>query len=149
MNVDVTKLKITDLIPQRPPFVMVDKLVSCNMTDAVTELLVCSDNLFCNEGTLSAPGMMENMAQSCAVRMGWINMVHGECVKIGVIGEIKNCDFLRQPKVDEHITTYVHIIEDIFNLTLAKVEMKVGDETIGRATMKIATLDNTNKEAEQ
>lgn len=146
MNIDVSTLNITSLIPQRPPFVMVDRLVSCCITDAVTELRMRPDNIFCEEGMLSAPGMLENMAQSCAARMGWVNMTRNESVKIGVIGEIKKCEFIRQPKVDEVITTYVHIVEDIFNLTLADVVMKVNDETVGFATMKIAKVDDTPKE---
>lgn len=140
MSVEAPVLNIADLIPQRPPFVMVDRLVSCCVTDAVTELLVRADCLFCDDGSLSAPGMMENMAQTCAARMGWLNMTRGEQVSIGVIGEIKQCEFLRQPVVGELITTHVHIEEDVFHLTLADVVMQVGSETVGRATMKIATV---------
>jgi len=142
MDTELSKIPITDFIPQRPPFVMVDRLTSCDMTDAVTCLTVRSDNLFCDDGVLSAPGMMENMAQSCAARMGWVNMMRGDRVKIGVIGEVRNCTFIRQPQVGERITTYVHIVEDIFNLTLADITMKVGDETVAYTTLKIATIDD-------
>lgn len=143
MNKNLSNIPITDLIPQRPPFVMVDRLISCCITDAVTELTVRPDNIFCDNDNLSQPGMLENMAQSCAAKMGWLNMTRNEAVKIGMIGEIKNCKFVRQPKVGERVTTYVHIVEDIFNLTLATVTMKIGEEILASTTIKIATVDET------
>lgn len=141
MNKTLSNIPITDLIPQRPPFVMVDRLISCWITDAVTELTVRPDNIFCDNDNLSQPGMLENMAQSCAARMGWLNMTRNEAVKIGMIGEIKNCKFVRQPKVGELVTTYVHIVDDIFNLTLATVTMKIDEEILASTTIKIATVD--------
>lgn len=143
MDADLSNMPITDLIPQRPPFVMVDRLTSCCMTDAVTELTVRPDNIFCEDGKLSQPGMLENMAQSCAARMGWLCMTRNEGVKIGVIGEVNSCKFHRQPKVGELITTHVHIMEDIFNLTLASATMMAGEETLASTTIKIALVDNT------
>jgi len=35
----------------------------------------------------------------------------------------------------------VHIIEDVFHLTLADVTVKVADETVASARMKIALMD--------
>jgi len=145
MDVDLSNMPITDLIPQRPPFVMVDCLKSCCMTDAVTELTVRSDNIFCEDGKLSQPGMLENMAQSCAARMGWLCLIRDEDVKIGMIGEIKDCSFFRQPKVGEIVTTHVHIAEDIFNLTLASAVMRIGEEVVAQTTMKIALVNNIVK----
>lgn len=143
-NTHISKIPITDLIPQRAPLVMIDRLVSCNMTDAVTEYTVVADGLFCEHGTLSAAGMMENMAQSCAARMGWVCRMRDEGIKIGVIGEIKNCNFLRHPAVGEKVSTHVHIIEDVFNLTLATATMNAGDEQLASVTMKIALVDDIN-----
>lgn len=134
-------MTITDLIPQRPPFVMVDRLTMCDITDAVTELTVRRDNLFVEANRLSQPGMVENMAQSCAARMGWLSMMRNESIKIGFIGEIRNCVLHRQPVVGELLTTRVHVVEDVFNITLATTTMSVGDEVLATATMKIALVD--------
>lgn len=138
---NIAETPITELIPQRSPFVMVDKLQSCETTDAVTTFLMREDDLFCEDGRLSAPGMLENMAQSCAARMGWLCKTHNEGIKIGVIGEIRGCKFVRHPVVGELITTHIHIIEDVFNFTLATATMKVGEEVIAGTTMKIALVD--------
>ena len=105
-------IPITSLIPQRPPFVMVDRVLSCDIVTAVTELTVRPDNIFLDDGLLSAAGIIENMAQSCAARMGCVNRMNGEAIKIGFIGDIRDCQILRQPRREEVMTTHVDIIED-------------------------------------
>ena len=129
---DFKDIPITNLIPQRSPFIMVDRVLSCDMTDAVTEFVVREDNIFLDQMTLAPTGIIENIAQSCAARMGCINMQQKESVKLG---------FIRRPKCHETMTTYVNIIEDIFNLTLASVTVKVDDEVISTARIKIALTD--------
>ncbi len=138
---DWQNIPITSLIPQRHPFVMVDKVLSCDNTEAVTSLLVREDNIFLDNGKLSPAGIIENMAQSCAARMGCINTMRKERIKIGFIGDIRECKILRQPLCGEEITTFVHIIEDVFYLTLASVTCNIGDEIISTARMKIALTD--------
>ena len=134
-------IPITSLIPPRPPFVMVDRVLSCDLSDAVTEFAVREDNIFLDDGLLSPAGIIENMAQSCAARMGCVNRMNGEAIKIGFIGDIRNCEIIRQPRCQEMLTTHVNIIEDVFNLTLANVTIHVGDEVIASARIKIALSD--------
>lgn len=138
---DWQTIPITSLIPQRPPFVMVDKVVRCDNTKAVTEFVVREDNIFLDDMKLSAAGIIENMAQSCAARMGCISRLGSEPVKIGFIGDIRDCEILRQPDCHETLTTHIEVIEEVFNLTLASVVTKVADETIASARMKIALTD--------
>ena len=134
-------IAITTLIPQRPPFVMVDRVLSCDLSDAVIEFEVREDNIFLDDGMLAPAGIIENMAQACAARLGCVSRMRGGPVKIGFIGDIRNCDIARQPRCGETLTTHVHIVEDVFNMTLAEVCSKVNDETIASARVKIALVD--------
>ena len=138
---NLQELAITTLIPQREPFVMVDKVLACDEADAVTQFEVREDNIFLDDMKLAPAGIIENMAQACAARMGCINRMRGEGVKIGFIGDIRNCCIERQPRCGETITTHVHIVEDVFNMTLAEVTTHVNDETIASARVKIALVD--------
>ena len=134
-------ITINELIPQRPPFVMIDKLVSCDMVVTVTELEVRDDNVFVCNDRFSAEGMMENMAQTCAARMGYINLSRNEAVKIGVIGAVSNYEVFHTPKVGETITTTIEVIEELFQITMVKAVVRCGDETLAQANMKIALMD--------
>jgi predicted hotdog family 3-hydroxylacyl-ACP dehydratase len=132
---------MTSLIPQRPPFMMVDKILSCDDTDAVTEFLVRQDNILLDGNQLSSAGIVENMAQSCAARMGCVNLLHNRPIKLGFIGEIKNLKINRQPMLNDHLITEVHILMDVFDMTLASVYTKVNGEVIAEARMKLASTD--------
>ena len=134
-------IPLKELIPQRPPFVMIDKMMSFNMTVTETQLEVRADNVFCKEGRLSAEGLMENIAQTCAARMGYINLINNEAVKIGVIGSVNNYEVFRTPKIGEVILTSIEVIEEMFQITMVKAVVKCGDEMLAQSNMKIALMD--------
>ncbi len=134
-------IPLKELIPQRPPFVMIDKMMSFNMTVTETQLEVRADNVFCKEGRLTAEGLMENIAQTCAARMGYINLINNEVVKIGVIGSVNNYEVFRLPKVGEVIITTIEMMEEMFQVTMVKATVKCGEETLAQANMKIAIID--------
>jgi 3-hydroxymyristoyl/3-hydroxydecanoyl-(acyl carrier protein) dehydratase len=138
---ELDQFEMTSLIPQRPPFMMVDKILSCDDTDAVTEFLVRQDNILLDGNQLSSAGIVENMAQSCAARMGCVNLLHNRPIKLGFIGEIKNLKINRQPMLNDHLITEVHILMDVFDMTLASVYTKVNGEVIAEARMKLASTD--------
>jgi predicted hotdog family 3-hydroxylacyl-ACP dehydratase len=134
-------ISMRELIPQRPPFVMIDKLLSFDMVFTETQLEIRDDNVFCKEGRLSAEGLMENIAQTCAARIGYINMTKNETVKIGVIGSVNNYEIFRLPKVGEVIITTIEMMEEMFQVTMVKAIVKCGEETMAQANMKIAIID--------
>lgn len=138
---DFSSAPIKQLIPQRPPFMMVDRVLSCDEIDALTEFVVKDDNILLDDGQLSAAGIIENMAQSCAARMGCVDLLHGEPIKLGYIGDVRDAVIIRQPVSGEMVHTNIHVIEDVFNLLLAEVTVTVGKETIATARMKVAKTD--------
>lgn len=134
----IEEIPILELIPQRPPFVMVDCLTHFDRLRTETALTVREDNLFVEDGCLSAAGLVENVAQTCAARMGYINWLDREHVKLGFIGSVRDMSFLRLPRVGEVLTTSITVREEVFRMTLVDAEVRVGDEVIATAEMKIA-----------
>ena len=134
-------ISLRELIPQRHPFVMIDKMLSFDMTVTVTQLEIRADNVFCKNGRLSAEGLMENIAQTCAARMGYINLNKNEAVKIGVIGSVNNFEVIKTPKVGDVIVTSIEVIEEVFQITMAEAIVKCGNEILAQANMKIALMD--------
>ena len=142
----IENIALTELIPQRPPFVMIDRLVSSDAVYSVTELEVRPDNVFIDNNHLSAAGMVENIAQTCAARIGYINLNSGQTVKIGVIGSISNFNIVRTPSVGEHLVTTIQLLEEVFQVTLVEAIIKSGDEELARCNMKIALTDIDSKD---
>ena len=142
----IEDIALKELIPQRPPFVMIDRLLSSDAVYSVTELEVHSDNLFVDNGRLTASGMVENIAQTCAARVGYINLSNGETVKIGVIGSINNLNITRTPRVGEHLVTTIQLLEEVFQVTLVEAIVRSGEEELARCNMKIALTDMDSKD---
>lgn len=142
----IEDITLRELIPQRPPFVMIDRLLSCDKVVTVTELVVRADNVFVADGHFTAEGLMENIAQTCAARMGYINLSQGEKVKIGVIGAVSGYEVFRTPKVGERIVTTIEVVEELFQITLVKAAIRCDEEVIAEANMKIALMDVDSKD---
>lgn len=127
------------ILPQQEPFVMIDKLVHFEMNTSTTETMVKETNIFVDNGCFSASGMMENIAQTCAARIGFYNkyILHNE-VQIGFIGAISKYMIHKLPKVGQMISTKVDILEEIFGMTLAQASITCEGEVIVTAEVKLA-----------
>lgn len=132
---------VHELLPQRDPFVMVDRLVSFTPERVTTEFDIREDNIFVEDGHFSVPGINENIAQTCAVRMGYISYSQKGSIKIGYIGAITNFHVERTPVVGETISTRFELKEEVFNVTLAHVTVMCGETLIAQTDLKIALVD--------
>lgn len=130
------RIDISELLPQQPPFVMVDKLLSYGeLTE--TAFTVREDNLFCDDGILSEAGIVENIAQTCAARTGYFNKyINKSAIRLGFIGAIRNLEIFRLPETGEVLHTQIRILEEIFRMTLIRAVVSIGNETIAGCEMK-------------
>lgn len=135
-------IDILSLLPQRPPFVLVDCLVHYDETSTICRFTVPKNHLLLEEDALSAAGLLENMAQTCAARLGFYNKyVLRERVCIGYIGAVRGFVVHKRPRVGEILSTSIHIEQEIMGITLASAQIKVGETLIAEATLKIALGD--------
>jgi len=142
---EILQINIGELLPQRPPFVMVSQLVHYDEVLTVTRFYITPDNLFCEQGVMVASGLVENFAQTCAARIGYINkyILH-KGVNIGFIGAVKTLEIFRLPKVGETLETRIEVLSEQFGLTLAHGEIRLLDGTlVAEGEMKIALSDKT------
>ena len=123
-------------IPQRPPFVFIDTVVEVSDTHAVTQFTIPADSPLVENGRLSLAGLMENAAQTCAVRAGYSG---GN--RIGFIGAVKQMETTRFPQTGETLTTEVRLLQEVLNISLIECVTRIGEETIATATLKLAIVD--------
>lgn len=139
-------IDISEILPQREPFVFVDRLIHYDERETVTAFTVPVEHLLVEDGCLTAPGILENMAQSSAARIGYLcKFVLHVPVRIGYIGAIKKFRVHRLPAVGETLTTTIIFREDVFGISLVDAVMRVGEDLIAEASLK-TTLGE--KEAE-
>ena len=132
-------IDIHGILPQQEPFVMIDTLTQFAMENTTTETTIRESNIFVDNGEFSASGLIENIAQTCAARVGYVNKYILKCdVQIGFIGAVRNFTVGRLPKVGETITTRVDILQDIFGMTMANATVTSNGDTIATTHIKLS-----------
>lgn len=136
---NLRQIDIHELLPQQEPFVMIDTLVHFDRTLTVTETLVKAGNIFVENNSFSASGLMENIAQTCAARIGYVNKyIQKKGIQLGFIGAVRNFEILELPQVGDVITTYVDVKEEVFGMTLAEARIESHGKILVTTEMKIA-----------
>ena len=136
---DYKQIDVTTLLPQQPPFVLIDHLLQYGEKTTTTSLQVREENMFVEDGRLNPCAYVENIAQTCAARLGYINKyIYHRDVCIGFIGAVRNLVVLRSAHVGEKLTTTITVREEVMQLTLVEAIVQVGEETVCTAEMKIA-----------
>jgi predicted hotdog family 3-hydroxylacyl-ACP dehydratase len=142
----LNEIEISEILPQRPPFLFVDRLERYDEVETVTSFSVPENHLLVEDGRLTASGILENMAQSSAARIGYLcKYILHVPVRIGYIGAIRKFRIHRLPAVGETVTTTIIFREDVFGITLADAVVRVGDDVVAEASLKTALGE---KEAE-
>lgn len=134
---------ITNYIPQRPPFVMVDRLVSVTDTETVSEMTVQAENLFCENNYFYESGLIENIAQTVAAGAGYRTCKKGESPTIGMIGSIKRFSILKRPALGSTLHTTIKVITELDNALVVEGSVKVNDEFIAGCQMNIFLIKNS------
>lgn len=131
--------EILKYIPQRAPIVMVDKFFGIKEDVSCSGLTITENNIFCQNGYLEESGLIEHVAQSAALRIGYHFLSQDKPVPLGFIGAINKFSLNRQPKIGEELKTFIKIEQEVFNITLLGAVVKIGDEKIAECQMKVAT----------
>ena len=135
-----------ELLPQQEPFVMIGCLTQIDEVRTVTETVISPQNIFVDDGQFSASGLIENIAQSCAARIGFVNkyILHNG-IQIGVIGAVKNFQVVSLPKAGQTINTTVDTVSEVFGMTLAKATVTCEGEVLATTDIKIGVRSEEEK----
>ena len=135
-------IDVRELLPQQPPFVMVGSMTYYDERVVKAETAITEENIFVDDTYFSASGLLENIAQTCALRLGYVNKyILKKNIQIGYIGAIRNFRVERLPRVGETIQTEVEALEDVFGMTLAEATIKSEGEVLAATEIKIAVKD--------
>ena len=131
------ELDILSLIPQKPPFVMVDELLFSDDNITRTKFVVPSSNVFVINGEFSEAGLMENMAQTAAAGSGNMARIENRAVSTGYIGQVKNLEVFELPKVGDELLTEIKIEVQVFDAGIVSGKVWCEDRLLAQCEMKI------------
>ncbi len=126
-----------NLIPQKVPFVMVDKLIDSDQNKTITSFSIKPDNYFCESGLFRETGIIENIAQTAAARAGLLAFEQNRKTKIGYIASVKNFKLHFLPQINKTIYTTVSIKTLIDNITLIEGMVKCEEHIVATCEMTI------------
>ncbi len=136
---------IIDLIPQRPPMVMIDTLVYAGEKSAGGKLFISETNLFCQEGYLQEAGMIEFIAQTAAAWTGYLQREAGKPVNLGYIGSIKNLVVSSLPAVNTEIASEIVVDSELLGYTIITGKVLQSGNVLMQCEMRIK-VDTTHQE---
>lgn len=133
------QIAIEQLIPQRSPILMVDELLSAAEREGACRFVIRSDNCFLEaDGSLSAAGLVEHIAQSASALCGYHALERGEQQPPkAYIGEVKHFYCYRQPLIGEVLQTRIKLYTQVDNVTLLEGSVEVQGEPIAETQLKI------------
>lgn len=114
---------VSNLIPQKKPFVMVHALLNFTSKKIMSSFTVLPENLFVENNVLLEPGLVENMAQTVALHTGYDFFLKGQEAPTGYIGSIKTITINKLPKVNDVIKTEATILHEFMGITMVSISV--------------------------
>jgi predicted hotdog family 3-hydroxylacyl-ACP dehydratase len=128
--------EILDLIPQRPPMVMIDKLTHTDEKSAGGSLFIKESNVFCHEGQLQEAGLIEFITQTAAAYEGYLQLSVQKEVKPGFISVIKNLVIYSLPVVNTEIQSEIIIENELLGHTIITGGILQNNSIIAKGEMR-------------
>ncbi len=133
----ITRENIPYYIPQRDPIIMVDGFYGIEGATSYSTLTIAEDNIFYQEGKFNEYGIMEHIAQSAALRVGYLARLDQKEIPLGFIGAITHANIIAHPVLNDQIKTEITVDHVVMNVTLISAVSKVNNEMIVSCKMKI------------
>jgi len=134
---DPSEYNIIDLVPQRPPMVMIDQLTYADEKSARGRLNIKESNLFSDNGKLQEAGLVEFIAQTAAAYTGYLSISNNQEVKKGFIGSIKNLVIHSLPDINTKIQSEVVIDTELLGFTIITGRVFQNDKVLAECEMRI------------
>jgi 3-hydroxyacyl-[acyl-carrier-protein] dehydratase len=130
---------IPDLIPQRPPMQMIDRLFYADEKSAKGSLFIDATNIFIENGKLSESALVEFIAQTAAAFTGYHNKLNKNKVTEGYIGAVKNLVIHKLPFINTEIHSEITVENEIIGFTIIQGRVLSQDAVIASCEMRILT----------
>lgn len=128
--------EILNLIPQRPPFVLVDKIYEHSEKEILSGFTVPAGHILVNGKGLSEAGIIEHFAQSVALHQGFNFHLKNEPAPVGYIGSIKNIEIYTLPRVGTEIRSRITVLQQIMGVTMVSGEVFLDETMIAQGEMR-------------
>lgn len=128
---------IAPLIPQKPPFVLISRLLYADGQTTRSSFTIPEDHLMVRNGRLTEGGLLENIAQTVAAGAGFMAISSGQNVQEGYIASAKNFEVFELSNAGDTLITEVTILESMAGMTIVSGEIKRDDNVLARCELRV------------
>lgn len=132
MNPDILRL-----LPQQPPFVLIDALLQADDTVLRSSFTIPADHVLVEDGRLGEAGLVENMAQTAAAGTGQKAQAEGREAPVGYIGALKNLVVTERPPAGTTIVTEIRVLHQVMQASIVQGTVWQDEKEIASCELKI------------
>ena len=130
---------IAGLLPQGPPFILVDKLLFSDETTSRTSFRITAESPLVDNGHFGEGGLLENIAQTAAAGSGYYALQTGGIVAAGFIVSVSNFMITTLPQVGDELLTETTVEARIPDIIVISGVVTCKERVIATCEMKILT----------
>jgi 3-hydroxyacyl-[acyl-carrier-protein] dehydratase len=112
--------EITKYIPHRPPFVMVDNLLEYSSEQVVSSLTIRPENILVVDEYFQEAGIIENIAQTVALRSGYEATNQDLPPRVGFIAAIKDFKLFNLVPVGQKLITTITLTHNMGDIIIVR-----------------------------
>lgn len=129
--------KLIELLPQRPPMVLVHELVSCDAAQTTSRFRVTPECVLCADGFMTEAGLLENIAQTAAAGSGYAYQQRGQPTPVGYIAAIKDLTIWQLPAAETELTTQICVENQVMEFSIVRGQVRAGEVIFADCEMRI------------
>ncbi len=130
---------ITTLLPQGPPFILVDKLLFSDEHVSRTNYRITAESPLVDKDGFTEGGLLENIAQTAAAGSGYHALQTGGRVAAGFIVSVTNFMITALPAVGDELLTETTVQLRIPDIIVISGVVNCNERVIATCEMKILT----------
>jgi predicted hotdog family 3-hydroxylacyl-ACP dehydratase len=128
---------IAKLLPQGPPFILVDKMLFSDETASRTSFRITAESPLVDQGRFTEGGLLENIAQTAAAGSGYHASQTGGTVAAGYIVSVSNFIITALPQVGDELLTETTVQLRIPDIIVISGVVNCKAQVIATCEMKI------------
>jgi predicted hotdog family 3-hydroxylacyl-ACP dehydratase len=128
---------IITLLPQGPPFIMVDRWLGADGTATRTGFVVPAGNPLVENGRFTVAGLIENLAQTAAAGEGFEAGAAGNPRRSGKIVAVDRLEVNRLPETGAELLTETIVTARVGDIIVISGQITCRQEMIALGVLKI------------
>lgn len=133
----VSRRDVTSYLPHRPPFLLVDNLLEASGEQFKSDFFLDPEHVLVENGKFTEAGLLENIAQTCALGFGYLDSAADGQPKMGFIGAISRVEITWFPGTNQTIETDVSVLHTLGNIFLVRGVIFCEGSKVLESEMKI------------